>query len=289
MKKEIDEYQAELNPLFQEMEGCFDILMPREFDNVASSNTTTRDEKGKERMDAEEDEEEEIEWDSTHDTAEGKAKDDLDWDAFEEDDAEQDGDVDDVLRRHGIGNSGYELNITFDKSFADLTRDEADEEDSHGSASEGTQGGEKRPDSGKEAIIECLRNDLLVLKRRYIPLIDDWYDVLLRVEFASAAQSDEGLFFACFGSHFDVILKIMALQKSRMWFVKSDARRIGSFARSSISSHLLQQQCAAAAIWASYLRGRARPLHLGRLPPPLHQSRSKSEAPWIRPPTANGS
>lgn len=206
VKKEIDEHVAEqLQPFLREMEGCFDILMPRDFDAtsasaslaVASAAASTEG-KGKEKVIDGDDDGDEVglEWESV-----------LGADGDEEEDEEDEEEVDDVLRRHGIGSgSAYELNISFDKSFASMMDgddDDEDEEEQVVGGSIATNTAAERRDGDAEArketnkpVVDCLRNDLRAVTRRYGPLVDEWYDVLLKVDFplpgTDSPATDEG-------------------------------------------------------------------------------------------------
>lgn len=209
VKKEIDEYVVEqLQPFLLEMDGCFDILMPRDFDAAAASasisvasaaaRASSTEGKGKEKAidDGDDGDEVGLEWEPVLGADE------------DEEEEEDDEEVDDVLRRHGIGSGGaYELNISFDKSFASMMdgddgNDEGEEEQVLG-ASDATNTAAERRDGDAEVrketnkpVVDCLRNDLRAVTRRYGPLVDEWYDVLLKVDFPlpgtdSPATDDE--------------------------------------------------------------------------------------------------
>lgn len=202
VKKEIDEHVVEqLQPFLREMEGCFDILMPRDFDaasasaSLAVASAASTEGKGKEKVIGGDDDGDEVglEWESV-----------LGADGDEEEDDEDEEGVDDVLRRHGIGSGGaYELNISFDKSFASMMDDDEEEEEQVAGGSVATNTAEERRDGDAEArketnkpVVDCLRNDLRAVTRRYGPLVDEWYDVLLKVDFplpgTDSPATDEG-------------------------------------------------------------------------------------------------
>jgi hypothetical protein len=207
VQKEVEEHADELEALLREMDGCFDILMPRDFDappaaappaapqaSVGKGKEKATDDDGDESFDLDKyaADEDELEWESVDDGQQ------------EEDEDEEE--VDDVLRRHGIGSGGaYELNISFDKSFASMMDEENDDDGGGGGGEErdgdealktGNGDQEERQETSKP-VAECLRNNLRAVTRRYGPLVDEWYDVALKVDFplpnTESAPTSQGM------------------------------------------------------------------------------------------------
>jgi len=180
VKTEMEEQVAELETFLREMEGGFDILMPQDlnasiFELSSSSSPSSvpaslhqeMSERKEEEEEENEEEEEVLEWQSAGFSVGAEEE------------------VDDMLRRYGIESSSYELEISFDKDFSRAEKEERTEEKLESFS-------DNRSEEGSQPILECLRNDLRAVKRVYLPLVTEWYNVLLKVDFPRNETSVAG-------------------------------------------------------------------------------------------------
>jgi len=191
VKTEMEEQVAELETFLREMEGGFDILMPQDlnasiFELSSSSSPSSvpaslhqeMSERKEEEEEENEEEEEVLEWQSAGFSVGAEEE------------------VDDMLRRYGIESSSYELEISFDKDFSRAEQEENSDsiplEKEERTEEKLESFSDNRSEEGSQPILECLRNDLRAVKRVYLPLVTEWYNVLLKVDFPRNETSVAG-------------------------------------------------------------------------------------------------